>query len=211
MAFLLLFVGSYRDGFWIKSMGNCLQRRELCPTRTATKQMKIVIKIIITFMEDSFMEPVFKWLNIETQARLNYFIIKIQTQVRIRKAKSIRSALAMEYNEKQNLFKNAKYAIKIQCCVRKHLSNQKTAKLAQKIIVKYVPTTGEVYWYHRKTRVHYKNKPKILRGIEWLAHQFNETITFICTLFYSVVIRYQCLKPGWKIWHTAVIATSWRK
>mmetsp|Transcript_19751 Transcript_19751/g.27140 ORF Transcript_19751/g.27140 Transcript_19751/m.27140 type:complete len:2215 (+) Transcript_19751:40-6684(+) len=126
----------------------------------------LVIKIVITFMEDDFMEPVLKWLNIETQARLNYFIIKIQTQVRIRQAKSIRSALAVKYNEKQALFKNAKYAIKIQCFVRMHFSKQKTALLAQKIIVKYVPTAGEVYWYHRRTRVHYKNKPRILRGNE---------------------------------------------
>ena len=126
----------------------------------------LIVKLFVSFVEDPAMVPILRWLELESKARISYFVIKIQTRYRMKKAGFVRKILAKKHEEKMKTLRNAKFAVKIQCCARKYLSRKRTITLAQKLILKYVPLSGAPYWYHTRTKVSYTKKPKILRDKE---------------------------------------------
>jgi metal-dependent hydrolase (beta-lactamase superfamily II) len=77
----------------------------------------------------SFQGPkVEKWIETETKARIAYFVVKIQTQIRMHKARMITRVLAEKRAAKNSLLKKAKYAVKIQCCIRRFLARRRAVR-----------------------------------------------------------------------------------
>ena len=62
----------------------------------------------------------------EYRARIAYFVVKIQTQIRMRKARLIARVLAEKRAARNSLLKKAKYALKIQCCIRRFLARRRS-------------------------------------------------------------------------------------
>jgi hypothetical protein len=85
----------------------------------------LAVKIIISFLNESFMEPITRWIETETKARIAYFVVKIQTQIRMRKARFITRVLAEKRAAEKSLLEKAKYAVKIQCCIRRFLARRR--------------------------------------------------------------------------------------
>ena len=132
------------------------------PTTTTTPdyRMALVLNIISSLRYEDFMSSILDWLHKESIARVNYFIIKIQSQIRKYFTKKIIIKLKKEKNDNLINNKQYKYVIKIQSLLRMFIYRYRLARLAQKTIIQYNPYFSEIYWYNPYTKVRTYNKPK---------------------------------------------------
>ena len=122
--------------------------------------MALVLNIISSLRYEDFMSSILDWLHKESIARVNYFIIKIQSQIRKYFTKKIIIKLKKEKNDNLINNKQYKYVIKIQSLLRMFIYRYRLARLAQKTIIQYNPYFNEIYWYNPYTKVRTYNKPK---------------------------------------------------
>lgn len=123
-------------------------------------RLALVLNTFASLRHEEWMTQVLEWLDRESRARIDVFVVRIQSVVRrhnARKVTSIRAAAREE--ERQNL-RLWKHATKVQSLARMFLHRFRLARKAQKTIVQYNPHFGEPYWYNPNTKVKSWTKPK---------------------------------------------------
>jgi len=125
--------------------------------------LAFIIKCLISLQDERFYDQITVWMNHEVEARLFEYARLMAVVYRRRKAKLWRAFLAerrrMKYIQ-DNLFNTVAC---IQKFIRRFISIHRQAHVAQKFLIKYIPHTGQPYWYNPSTRVTSEKKPKILR------------------------------------------------
>ena len=125
-----------------------------------------VIKCFVCLQDENFFQPIANWMNEEVDARLFEYARLMAVAYRRRKAKLWRAFLAerrrMRYIQ-DNLFTTV---ATIQKYIRRFICKHRQAHVAQKFLIKYIPHTGQPYWYNPSTRVSSLTKPKILRNYD---------------------------------------------
>jgi hypothetical protein len=129
-------------------------------------RLVLVLRLFIACKDEPYMQNIIKWMKSESLARIEYFVIKIQCLLRKRISRKRRESKINENNLKLTIKKQNEYAVKIQNIFHIFINQLKTALIAQKTIIKYVPLNGNAYWFNPKTKVKTYFKPKILHNLD---------------------------------------------
>ena len=128
--------------------------------------LAFIIKCLTSLQDERFYDQITTWMNHEVEARLFEYARLMGVAYRRRKAKLWRQFLAerrrMKYIQ-DNLFNTVAC---IQKFIRRFICIHRQAHVAQKFLIKYIPHTGQPYWYNPSTRVASEKKPKILRNYD---------------------------------------------
>lgn len=120
---------------------------------------------LIMFMSleyEKFVEPVFRWITAESHARISSFVVPIQCLVRKKLANCKVRRRRVEKNIETEEERTMKCLRMAQGAIRRRLHWQRMVKIAQKVLIKYIPHKGKPYWFNPRTRVTSYEKPKIL-------------------------------------------------
>ena len=127
-----------------------------------TLGIPVVLIMLMSLEYEKWVEPVFKWITAESKARVASFVVPIQCLVRRKLAKIAIRRKRIERNIEQQEEKTMRSLRMAQGAIRRRLHWQRMVKIAQKILVKYIPHKGKPYWFNPRTRVTSYEKPKIL-------------------------------------------------
>ena len=109
----------------------------------------------------SWLENVAIWIEKETNAILNKFVLRIQKLVRRSLFRSVQARKGWKNILRQGI-KEIKSAILIQSIIRQFLSRLFVIKKAQIFLIKYDPYESDSYWHNPRTGTTSWNRPKIL-------------------------------------------------
>lgn len=130
--------------------------------------LAILLLMLLACESDPWMENVVKWMTSEAYARVALIIVPIQQMVRSKIARARVRRRKVEKAKEDDIKKVAHSVLRLQQLVRRRLQWKITAQIAQKTLIKYIPSSGPPYWYHPKTRISSYKKPKILGSYECL-------------------------------------------
>ena len=108
------------------------------------------------------------WLEMESQARVCPIIVPLQQLVRRKLARVRVKRRRLEKAQEDELFAAMSKVRRVQRVMQTKLHWLKAVRLAQMVIVKYVPHKGLPYWYNPRTGVSSYKKPKILGSYDCL-------------------------------------------
>jgi hypothetical protein len=106
------------------------------------------------------------WLALESHARVSSIIVPIQQMIR-RKLACVRTRKRRIEKAEEDRVSGTMNRVRIvQRVIRGKLNWLRTVKIAQEVLVKYIPHKGKPYWYNPRTRVSTYVKPKILGSFD---------------------------------------------
>lgn len=126
----------------------------------------LIVNVLSSLRKESWMKDVLEWIDAESRARLGYFAIRIQCLVRRFQGKNRFAEVVLLRLKQMNDKRLNQLAIKIQAVARMFISRYRVARLAQKVLIQYVPYLLDPYWFHPLTKVKTYRKPKVLRSLD---------------------------------------------
>jgi hypothetical protein len=134
-------------------------------------RLALIINIFASLRNEEWMIPVLEWIHRESSARIDVFVVRIQSVARRRFAQKFVAVLERARGEQRLAMKLWHQAAKVQSLARMFLHRFRLARKAQRTIVQYNPHFGEPYWYHPCTKVKSWTKPKgTLYPKRWNVH-----------------------------------------
>ena len=127
-----------------------------------TLGIPVALIMFLALEHEKWVEPVFKWITAESQARVASFVVPIQCLIRRKLAKVAFRRRRIQRNLDRQERKTMQSLRICQGAIRRRLQWQRIVKIAQKVLVKYIPHKGQPYWFNPRTRVTSYEKPKIL-------------------------------------------------
>jgi hypothetical protein len=115
---------------------------------------------------EAYILDVVQWLEDEARARVGVFVARIQRMVRRRRSKDILIHARAEVWRSGEQDRLLAAHVACQAMVRRYLTRLRVVKIAQLLLVRYVPHSGALYWNNPNTKVSSWAKPRILRGYD---------------------------------------------
>ena len=133
-----------------------------------TVGISVALIMFMALEHEKFAEPVFKWISAESYARVSSFVVPIQCLIRKRLATVAVRRRRIQRNIESEEAKTMRSIRLCQGAIRRRLQWQRIVKIAQKVMVKYIPHKGKPYWFNPRTRVTSFEKPRILGSYDCL-------------------------------------------
>jgi hypothetical protein len=149
-------------------------------------RLALIINIFASLRNEEWMIPVLEWIHRESSARIDVFVVRIQSVARRRFAQKFVAVLERARAEQRLATKLWHQAAKVQSLARMFLHRFRLARKAQRTIVQYNPHFGEPYWYHPCTKVKSWTKPKGTQRFSLVPHACALDRSFIATVPWSV-------------------------
>jgi hypothetical protein len=127
-----------------------------------TLGIPVALIMMMSLEHEKWVEPVFRWITAESHARIASFVVPIQCLIRLKLANVAVRRRRVERNIENQERKTMQSIRMCQGVIRRRLQWQRIVKIAQKVLVKYIPHKGNPYWFNPRTRVTSYEKPKIL-------------------------------------------------
>lgn len=134
--------------------------------RETNYRVWLIVNVLSSLRKESWMKDVLEWIDAESRARLGYFATRIQCLVRRFQGKNRFAEVVQSRLKQMNDKRLNQLAIKIQAVARMFISRYRVARLAQKVLIQYVPYLLDPYWFHPLTKVKTYRKPKVLRSLD---------------------------------------------
>lgn len=128
--------------------------------------LAVLLYLMLSTEREEWVKGASDWLAQESQARISPIIVPIQQMIR-RKIAYVRTRRRrIEKAEEDRVQATMDRVKNVQRLIRGKLNWLRVVRIAQDVIVKYVPHKGQPYWYNPRTRVSSYVKPKILGSFE---------------------------------------------
>jgi hypothetical protein len=144
----------------------CWKESSLVERTLPDTQLILVTKLLVFCQTETWMGPIKEYLEMESRARVGFYVIRMQNLYRERKNRFWRALMRDRKAKALIIASHDRLSTLLQKRVRMFLSTRRMAHLAQKILYKYVPYVGAPYWYNPSTRYTSTKKPKILLHFE---------------------------------------------
>ena len=133
----------------------------------ADYKFALLMRVISSFCrKEKFVQEVLLWLEKESLARLNLFVIRIQSMFRRKLSSKFVRQFRKIKAEQERQKRIASRCVQIQKYIRGFVWKHRVQKMAQQTIRKFVSAMDDPYWYNPKTKVKSWTKPKILGSLE---------------------------------------------
>lgn len=142
------------------------KKRNTSPSPSSKSRGASSMAKVAADARDGWIADVIEWIEAESRARVGTFVKKIQRMVRRHRSKHILKHAKTEIWRSTENERLLAAHTKCQAVVRRFLTRVKVVKIAQMVLVRYVPHTGALYWHNPRTNVSQWTKPKILRGYD---------------------------------------------
>ena len=151
------------DGLSIRSaIVKYLYPPENLTVNSESRGLATLLYMMMATEREDWVEGVSDWLEMESQARVCAIIVPLQLLVRRKLARMRVVQRRLEKAYEDEVFATMSKVRQVQRVMQAKVHWMKAARLAQLVIVKYVPQKGVPYWYNPRTGVSSYKKPKIL-------------------------------------------------